>query len=131
MFGVNHGAARNLQVLHRRRAPHRAGHACRATILPTMAFVHAVSATQGGPTGYRAVFSCAQVAATRRSFAVAATAVRSTASAPVPGRLGDERSSRPDGATRRSLRARPEVMTIGAAPLLGQQSTDEEERERS
>jgi hypothetical protein len=65
MFGVKHGAARNLQVLHRRRAPHRAGHACRTTILPTMAFVHAVSATQGCPTRYQAICSCAPVAATR------------------------------------------------------------------
>ena len=47
MFGGSkHGAARNLQVLHRRRAPHRAGHACRTSILPTMGFVHTVSATQ-------------------------------------------------------------------------------------
>jgi hypothetical protein len=30
-----------------------------------MAFVHAVSATQDGPTRYRAVCSCAPVAATR------------------------------------------------------------------
>ena len=65
MFGGKHGAARNLQVLHRRRAPHRAGHACRTTILLTMAFVHAVSATQGGRIRYRAVCSCAPVAASR------------------------------------------------------------------
>jgi hypothetical protein len=33
--------------------------------------------------------------------------------------------------TGRSSRARPEVMTIGAAPLLRQKLTDEEEGERS
>ena len=52
MFGGKHGAALNLQVLQRRRAPHRAGHACRTSILPTMALVHAVPATQRTPSRY-------------------------------------------------------------------------------
>ena len=83
-FGGKHGAARNLQVLHRRRAPHRAGHACRPTILPTMAFVHAVPARQARLIRSQAVCSCAPGAATRRSCAVAATAARCTAPVAVP-----------------------------------------------
>ena len=39
-----HGAELNLAVPHRRRAPHRAGHACRVSILGIVAFVHVASA---------------------------------------------------------------------------------------
>ena len=35
-----HGAEPNLAVSPRRRAPHRAGHACRGIILAIVAFVH-------------------------------------------------------------------------------------------
>jgi len=42
-----HGAELNRQVLHRRRAPHRAGHECRTNILPMAAFVYAAFATTG------------------------------------------------------------------------------------
>jgi hypothetical protein len=35
-----HGAEPNLAVSPRRRAPHRAGHACRVIILAIVAFVH-------------------------------------------------------------------------------------------
>ena len=58
-----HGAALNPQVLKRRRVPHRAGHACRTSILPMRALVHAASAAQGRSSRYRAVCFCARVAA--------------------------------------------------------------------
>ncbi len=42
-----HGADLNRQVLYRRRAPHRAGHECRTSILPMRAFVYVAAVTPG------------------------------------------------------------------------------------
>ena len=44
-----HGADHYLAVLSRRRAPHRAGHECKASILPRVAFVYAEPAGTGRP----------------------------------------------------------------------------------
>ena len=60
-----HGADLNLEVLYRRRAPHRAGHECRTSILPMRAFVYAAAAMPGRPRVFLAVCSYAAVAAAR------------------------------------------------------------------
>jgi hypothetical protein len=60
-----HGADHNLPVLSRRRAPHRAGHECRASILPNMAFVHISSATRYRPSRYQAACSYVPAAVCR------------------------------------------------------------------
>ena len=60
-----HGAERNLQVLYRRRAPHRAGHECRTSILPMRAFVYAAAAMPGMRRLFLAVCSYALVAEVR------------------------------------------------------------------
>ena len=107
-LGGKHGAAHNGQVLHRRRAPHRAGHECRTIILPTEAFVHALSATAGGPSRDRAVFFCAPAAALRSSSAAAAIAGRSTATpaaAHTPGARRFQEAGRRYQASLRGRRA--------------------------
>ena len=71
-LGGKHGAAHNQQVLLRRRAPHRAGHECRAIILPMRTFVHAFSTIAGEASRDQAVFSCAPVVASKSSSAAAA-----------------------------------------------------------
>ena len=60
-----HGADHYLAVLLRRRAPHRAGHECRTSILPMKAFVHILSAIEGRLRPHTAACSCARVAAIR------------------------------------------------------------------
>lgn len=78
-----HGADLNRQVLYRRRAPHRAGHECRTSILPMRAFVYAMAAIPGRRAVSLAVCSYALVAEAGWSFAAAATGGRSTAMAAV------------------------------------------------
>ncbi len=60
-----HGADRNLQVLYQRRAPHRARHECRTSILPMSAFVYARSATRRSQGWRLAACFFARVAAAR------------------------------------------------------------------
>lgn len=71
-----HGATRNCQVLSRRRAPHRAGHACRVIILPTRAFVHVGPALTSEANDVRGVCFFAPAAAPRSSSVVVAIAGR-------------------------------------------------------
>jgi len=59
------GVDLNLQVLYRRRAPHRAGHECRTSILPMRAFVYAAAAALERPRLHLAVCSCAPAAEAR------------------------------------------------------------------
>jgi len=97
-----HGADLNLEVLYRRRAPHRAGHECRTSILPMRAFVYAAAAMPGRPGVFLAVCSCALVAETRWSFAAAATAGRSTARRAALRGHGNGRCRRLVGGIRRA-----------------------------
>ena len=60
-----HGADLNLAVLHRRRAPHRAGHACRDTIPAITAVVHVATAVSIMPRRHRRDCFCAPDVAVR------------------------------------------------------------------
>ncbi len=106
-----HGAELNLQVLHRRRTPHRAGHECRTNILPISAFVYAAFATTGRASGGLAVSSCAQGAGSRRSSAAVATAARFTAAPSAHSKRARRRSMPPRSATRGVL------VASGAGPI--------------
>jgi hypothetical protein len=119
-----HGAERDLAVLSRRRAPHRAGqHACRASILRRMAFVYAVPAMTGRPRWGLAVCSCARGAAARSSYAAAAIAgradllrcrLRRTGPPPDAARSGPTLSANPAGA---ADACRPDGPVSGEAAL--------------
>jgi hypothetical protein len=100
-----HGAELNVAVLHRRRAPHRAGHECRTTILPMVAFVYAAVATTGRASRGLAASFCVQGAGGRRSSAAVATEARSTAAPSAHGKRARRRSMPLRSATRRVLAA--------------------------
>ena len=100
-----HGADRNLAVLHRHRAPHRAGHECRISIPPMATLVYVVSVGQSRLTQYQPGCFCARVAAPRRSSVAAVIVVRSTAPESARGRPGAGRNRRPGAATKRAVPA--------------------------
>ena len=95
-----HGADLNRQVPNRRRAPHRAEHACRG-IIPSIAIVvHAWASPRRWRR--RPGCSCVSVVEHRCLFAAAATAVRSIVPAAVRRRPDITPSVPPVGATRRA-----------------------------
>jgi hypothetical protein len=87
------------QVRYRRRAPHRAGHECRTSILPIRAFVYGAAATGQRRPRYQVACFCVPAAACRLSSAAAVTADRSTAPTAVPGGHGARRCGRRASAT--------------------------------
>jgi hypothetical protein len=116
-----HGADHYLAVLHRRRAPHRAGHECRTNILPMAAFVYAAFATTGRASRGLAVCSCAQGAGGRRLSAAVATAARCTAAPSAQGKRARRRSMLPRSATPGVLVASGTGRTVHAAIGVGKE----------
>ena len=118
-----HGAELNRQVLHRRRAPHRAGHECRTNILPVAAFVYAAFATTDRASHCLAVCSCAQGAGGRRSSAAVATAARCTAAPSAHAKRASKRSMPPRSAMRGVLVASGAGPTVHAAIGVGKKKS--------
>jgi len=95
-----HGAEPNLAVSPRRRAPHRAGHACRGIILAIVAFVHLAFAGLNTVTRRRLDCFFARIVAPKLWSAAVATAAKSTVPATARSERGAASKTPPDGATR-------------------------------
>ena len=94
-----HGADLNRQVSDRRRAPHRAKHACRGSIPVIADRVHVRRCRRRRP---RLGCFCAHAARLRLSSAATVIAARFTAHKAVRRRRGATPSARPGGATRKA-----------------------------